>query len=171
VNRASVWTGRTADIKGEKFLVEPYIEHWQKWNSNTGWALRDDTWSDVMQALSHFSYHTLGGHLVLCDLQGGIYKDGAVISDPVILSRTRVYGPTDLGIDGILNFFESHQCSRFCRSSWSCPASHSSGDLPVQRGTLMEEPQHAQTMYGRKEMTKQIHYDAYDDSSDDDDYY
>lgn len=30
-------------------------------------------WHDVMQALSHFSYHVSGGSLVLCDLQGIVY--------------------------------------------------------------------------------------------------
>jgi hypothetical protein len=39
-----------------------------------------------MQALSHYSYHTSGGQFLVCDLQGGIYRDG-VILDPIILSR------------------------------------------------------------------------------------
>jgi hypothetical protein len=30
----------------------------------------------VMQALSHFSYHKSGGQLVLCDLQGGMLSRG-----------------------------------------------------------------------------------------------
>jgi len=92
VNRAEVATGTSKCNKGEKFLVEPYIEHWQKWNSNSGWAKSEEGWSEVMQALSHYSYHACGGQLLLCDLQGGVYKDGAVISDPVILSRNRAYG-------------------------------------------------------------------------------
>ncbi len=94
VNRAMVWEEKTTEVK-EKFLVEPFIEHWEKWNSNTGWALGDDEWSDIMQALSHFSFHTTKGQLVLCDLQGGIFEDDAVISDPVILSRKRMYGSVD----------------------------------------------------------------------------
>ena len=51
-----------------------------------------------MQALSHYSYHVSSGQFVLCDLQGGIYSDGAIITDPVIISRSAgTYGPTDLG--------------------------------------------------------------------------
>jgi len=92
VNRAEVWIGITANNKGQKFLVEPFIEHWQKWNSNSGWALKEDGYSQVMQALSHFSFHASRGQAVLCDLQGSIYKDAIVISDPAILSRERSYG-------------------------------------------------------------------------------
>ena len=49
------------------------------------------TWEDVMQALSLFRYHVPRGFPVLRDLQGGIYQKQAVLSDPVILSRT--HGP------------------------------------------------------------------------------
>jgi hypothetical protein len=33
-----------------------------------------------MQALSHYSYHKSGGQLVLCDLQGGLTSQGAVLT-------------------------------------------------------------------------------------------
>ncbi len=96
VNRATVWMGIESYNKGQRYLVEPFIEHWQKWNSNSGWAFNSDEWSEIMQALSHFSFHATKGELVLCDLQGGIFQDGAVISDPVILSRTAgSYGSVD----------------------------------------------------------------------------
>ena len=102
VNRADVWTETGKGSKGEKFLVEPYIKYWEKWNSNTGRANDDEGWPEIMQALLHYSYHAYGGYLVLCDLQGGIYKDGAVISDPVILSRNRAYGSArSFDADGI----------------------------------------------------------------------
>jgi len=168
VNRASVFTGRD-NLDGEKFLVEPFIEYWQKWNSNSGWSSDEEGWCEIMQALSHFSYHAFGGFLVLCDLQGGVYKDGAVISDPVILSRNKSFGPTDLGIDGILTFFEGHQCNEYCRAEWAMPRSRSSGRIPIQRGTLMtDEQDHAPTMDARKPLSKH-NQQQYDYS--DDDYY
>lgn len=68
-----------------------------------------------MQALSHFSYHITGGNFVLCDLQGGIYQHEIVLSDPIILSRTREYGVTDLGPEGISSLFSQHYCNGFCR--------------------------------------------------------
>lgn len=74
-----------------------------------------------MQALSHFSYHQSGGRYVLCDLQGGFKKGRLVLTDPVILSRDRQYGVTDLGAEGISTFFSRHQCNSFCRSHWQLP--------------------------------------------------
>ena len=72
-----------------------------------------------MQALSHYSYHVSSGQFVLCDLQGGIYSDGAIITDPVIISRSAgTYGPT-WAPDGILNFFGHHVCNKFCHSTWT----------------------------------------------------
>lgn len=65
-----------------------------------------------MQALSHRSYHKTGCQLALCDLQGGIYSDCAVLTDAAILSRTPAYGVTDLGPDGIDNFFTHHKVSQ-----------------------------------------------------------
>jgi hypothetical protein len=65
-----------------------------------------------------FSYHITGGNHVLCDLQGGIYQYMIVLSDPVILSRTRQYGVTDLGPAGISSFFSQHSCNKYCRPHW-----------------------------------------------------
>ena len=45
----------------------------------------------------HRSIDMLHTDQSLRDLQGGVYRDGVVLSDPVILSRDRQYGVTDLG--------------------------------------------------------------------------
>jgi len=138
MNKPEVWTFKESAIgwAGRKTLTEPFIQNWQKFNSNTGWNESDVPWGRVMQAVSHFSYHTSGGQFVLCDLQGGIYHDGAVLTDPVILSRKKLYGPTDLGPTGISSFFSRHVCNEFCRSHWSKPKDQ----LPyhaAQQGTSM----------------------------------
>lgn len=72
------------------------------------------------QALSHFSYHATGGSYVLCDLQGGVMEGGkgVILTDPVILSRDREFGVTDLGAEGISTFFARHRCTKFCREHW-----------------------------------------------------
>ncbi|CAE8626600.1 unnamed protein product [Polarella glacialis] len=64
INRPGVWT-KTSD--GQKVLVEPLIEQFQKFNSNTGYA---NSSFKLLQALSHFSYDYSGGKYLLCDLQG-----------------------------------------------------------------------------------------------------
>ena len=112
--------------KGQKTLIEPFIECFQKFNSNVGSVINEaDTggWPALMQALSHYSYHISGGKYALCDLQGGIWPDGGgvVLTDPVILSRTREFGVTDLGPEGISTFFARHKCNKFCKSEWTKP--------------------------------------------------
>jgi hypothetical protein len=74
LNIPEVWV---YDETGENILVEPMIEKFEKFNSNTGWAPRTgNAWSEAMQALSHFSYHDSNQKFLLCDLQGGSYRDG-----------------------------------------------------------------------------------------------
>ncbi|KAL7526684.1 hypothetical protein ACHAXR_002627 [Thalassiosira sp. AJA248-18] len=140
VNIPSVWTFDYAvigsPISGKKVLVEPFIHNYQKFNSNTGWADNDTPWPRVMQALSHFSYHVSSGQFVLCDLQGGVYGDSVVLTDPVILSRNKMYGVTDLGPRGISSFFSNHVCNEFCSASWSKPADQRRYFRP-QAGTSM----------------------------------
>jgi hypothetical protein len=89
-----------------------------------------------MQALSHFSYHVTNGELLYCDAQGGITTEGIVFTDPVIMSRTQEYGPTDLGINRISNFFAHHTCNKFCKSTWKSPA-QKKVYFNVKKGTTM----------------------------------
>jgi hypothetical protein len=60
---------------GAKFLIEPFIEGFKKFNSNTGWADNSSESAQAIQALSHFSYHFSKRESLLCDLQGGVYPD------------------------------------------------------------------------------------------------
>jgi hypothetical protein len=151
VNLPGVWTF-TSDSKwaGRKVLQEPFIEHYQKFNSNSGWADDSFPWARVMQGLSHFSYHASGGKTLLCDLQGGVYKNGVVLTDPVIMSKTREYGPTDLGPRGISSFFSSHVCSDYCRKDWRRP-SDQTRYYPRTSHTSMEH--HVPTRTSRPNMT------------------
>ena len=118
------WDDNGYDVSDELTLVEPFIDNYLKFNSNTGWVASDQgSWGELMQALSHFSYHISGGQLLLCDVQGGVYRDGAILTDPVVQSRTAGrYGPTDLGQDGISTFFARHACNKYCQGKgWSRP--------------------------------------------------
>lgn len=133
VNECEVWEAmnEAQGGKNERWLIEPMIEgDYAKFNSNSGYV-KDDT--DFMQALSHFTYHCTNGEYVVCDLQGGRYPDCYVLTDPVVLSRRKEFGPTDLGQAGIENFFQHHVCGRCCHRHWKFPkktASH--GIVPVQ---------------------------------------
>jgi hypothetical protein len=138
VNLPAVWTfdSGSGRWKGQMVLQEPFIENYQKFNSNTGWADSSTDWPKVMQALSHFSFHVSGGQFVLCDLQGGVYSNAVVLTDPAILSRDKSYGITDLGPQGISSFFSNHRCNQYCRSNWSIPADRQRYHA-IQMGTSM----------------------------------
>lgn len=117
VNRTAVWTIIDTD---ERVLCEPHIKNFEKFNSNTGWKC-SGKWCDVMSALSHFTYHASSGMYIVCDLQGGVYDDHVVLTDPVVLSQNQQFGPTDLGRAGIETFMARHVCTHFCDASWSRP--------------------------------------------------
>lgn len=124
INKPEVWVFTDGLRKGQKVLIEPFLQCFQKFNSNTGKA--DDRF-EIMQALSHFSYHDSGGERILCDLQGSVQGNVYTLSDVVVLSQKQEFGATDLGIRGMENFFHHHRCNSFCHHSWkkwSCASAH-----------------------------------------------
>ncbi|KAI0547948.1 kinase-like domain-containing protein [Xylaria curta] len=137
-------------------LVEPMIEKFEKFNSNTGWApVTGGVWSEAMQALSHFSYHDSNGQILLCDVQGGAYRDGYILSDPVIMSqKPEKYGPTDLGPNGIRLFFYRHRCGRFCNREWKAPTFVGGPLIPMRRGTSMISLSHLPSRSSRSFLTQ-----------------
>ncbi|KAI0468022.1 kinase-like domain-containing protein [Xylaria cf. heliscus] len=136
LNMPEIWTSTET---GAKYLVEPMIDNFEKFNSNTGWASSDGgPWNEAMQALSHFSYHNSGGRLLLCDIQGGYYRGGYILTDPVIMSSEyeTKYGPADLGPNGIRSFFYQHRCGQFCRRGWLKPRNEAQS-IAMTQGTCM----------------------------------
>jgi hypothetical protein len=99
----------------------------------------------------------------LCDIQGGIYQHEVVLSDPVILSRTREYGVTDLGPKGISTFFSQHYCNDFCRPHWTQPAD--------AREYFEPKPGTAMIRHTVTTAKSRPYLTVYEDSGDDDDYY
>lgn len=140
LNEPTVWTFTGRERNGEKSMIEPMITNFEKFNSNSGWTPEESSpWINVMQALSHFSYHTTNRRVLLCDLQGGVYKDGFVLTDPVIMSTNQEYGPTDLGAEGISTFFASHRCNQFCKVQWMVPHDKKVY-FDIKKGTTMVLP-------------------------------
>jgi hypothetical protein len=139
LNRPTVWAGTCRDSQGRrrKYLVEPMLEgEFLKFNSNSGYV----NGADVLQSLSHFSYHHSNGQYLLCDLQGGHYADAYILTDPVIMStnNSKTYGPMDLGSEGIENFFVKHKCNPFCKRHWRKPIHpQRSSNIPCRKGTAM----------------------------------
>ena len=77
--------------------------------------------------------------MLFCDLQGGVYKDGYVITDPVIMSTTKEYGPTDFGSEGISTFFARHKCNKYCDKNWMLPEDKKVY-FKMQKGSAMMLP-------------------------------
>jgi len=115
VNIPALWEQSDGHLQGQLMLVEPYIENFQKFNSNSG---AQDLTAAVAQALSHYSYHASDGNEILCDLQGGKVGESYVLSDVVLMSKQKKYGNTDLGVTGIENWMHHHRCTQFCSSQW-----------------------------------------------------
>jgi len=153
LNKPTIWTFMPGSRReGEKSLIEPMISNFEKFNSNTGWTPQESSpWIDVMQALSHYSYHSSNRRLLFCDLQGGVYKDGFIITDPVIMSTAQEYGPTDLGAAGISTFFARHKCNKYCNTKWIIPHDRRVY-FNVQKGSAMVLP----TRQSRTPLTLQL---------------
>ena len=104
--------------RGRLCLVEPLILDYTRFNSNTGFNRDSELdWPRVMQALSHFSYYKTGGSSVLCDLQGGSMGDDIVLTDPIVMTRSKSYGQQDLGKRGLELFFTHHKCNKYCHKA------------------------------------------------------
>jgi len=147
---------------GVQYSVEPYIENFQKFNSNTGWISQDSSkWILIMQALSHYSYHVSSAQYLLCDLQGGLFRDGAILTDPVVMSKSRKFGPTDLGPKGISSFFGRHKCNCYCKSHWQKPADRNLYHT-VSEGSSMEYNPNLKTDQYRPKMSAFNEDDEYD---------
>jgi hypothetical protein len=118
----------TSPHYSRQLLVKPALDpvNARKLNSNSGWVLAttdEEPCSQLAQALSHFSYHSTGGEMLLCDLVGAQRDDGTglVLSECSAHSRGQSHGPTDLGRDGMVNFFAHHVCGPLCGRHWLRP--------------------------------------------------
>jgi hypothetical protein len=98
-------------------VMEPLLDGaYVKYNDNEGRVFaqpEDGRVRDTPQAFSHFSYLASGGTSLVCDLQGvgDVFTDPQVHTDP----RSLCPVPGNRGLEGIRDFFASHQCSLLCR--------------------------------------------------------
>eukprot|EP01012_Entosiphon_sulcatum_P049048 TRINITY_DN67640_c0_g1_i1.p1 TRINITY_DN67640_c0_g1~~TRINITY_DN67640_c0_g1_i1.p1 ORF type:complete len:302 (+),score=22.04 TRINITY_DN67640_c0_g1_i1:28-933(+) len=100
--------------------AEPYLPgEYKKHTNNFGYISPESR--ATPQAFSHFSWVNSGGRLLVSDIQGvedysstsASYK----YTDPQIHSAGpgSRYGKGDMGTEGILKFFETHQCTAVCQ--------------------------------------------------------
>lgn len=119
--------------------AEPYMAgNFVKYSNNQGWvnssatAAIDDHGADMATAFSHFTWEFTRGQIMVTDLQGV----GGILTDPQIHTLP---GPGrghlgarqtgDLGEQGMVAFFASHNCTAYCRCLSLSPI------LPVDRAS------------------------------------
>lgn len=104
--------------EGVTLLVEPFIKSFKKYNSNKHWCDDRCEMGKVMQSLSHFSYQVTNGDYLLCDIQGGRLTDDVTLTDLAIHSKHYEFGNSDLGMEGMVSFFQLHKCNNYCQPTW-----------------------------------------------------
>ena len=110
------------------FTYEPYIMNlskgeYMKFNNNfdyilsAGTYVEDQIYNDTCQAFSHYTWVKSGKVLVICDLQGVKSRFKLILTDPAIhYTNILCHGSTNLGMKGILKFFQVHKCNDICRA-------------------------------------------------------
>lgn len=103
--------------------MEPFLAgDFEKFNSNLGYV---SECHDVLQAFSHWTHHVTKGYLMVVDLQGVKVGSKYILTDPAIhcteLVRNSPYlknqfGNTNLGEEGMRQFFATHECNSVCRA-------------------------------------------------------
>ncbi|KAL4441752.1 hypothetical protein ABPG74_008749 [Tetrahymena malaccensis] len=97
------------------YYFEKYIDgKYEKFNNNAGYVSQtDNLYSPLAQALSHFSWQISKGYLAIVDLQG---NHEGILTDPQVhcLDQEK-FGDGNLGYEGILRFFSTHECNNYCK--------------------------------------------------------
>ncbi|KAG9975345.1 hypothetical protein KCU78_g22743, partial [Aureobasidium melanogenum] len=104
--------------KDECMSLERYVgSEYIKYNGNYGWVNEDlsgDSFNQMAQAFSHFTYERSWGLFLVNDLQGVNH----LLTDPAIQTcneeRFKLH-ETNLGASSIKLFFAVHECNAFCR--------------------------------------------------------
>ena len=108
------------------YTYEPYMDlsssDYTKFNSNLVYihstSEQDNPiYNNTCQAFSHYTWVKSGKILVICDLQGVTSGSRLILTDPAI-HHTNIlcHGSTNLGMKGILKFFQVHKCNDICQA-------------------------------------------------------
>ena len=101
----------------EHVVVENYLYgDFKKWCNNYGFISDEAVKTAAsLPAFMHWSWVHTQGQLMIANLQGVRREDRYCLTDPVILSLNKVYGATDMGVEGMALFFLHNKCNDFCK--------------------------------------------------------
>jgi len=99
---------KTEDV--EFYCIESYLHgSYVKHLDNHG---GDEKIRNTPSAFAHFSYEASNKKMLICDIQGV----GDLYTDPQIHTlHGKGFGMGNLGNDGIIKFFKTHECNSICR--------------------------------------------------------
>lgn len=105
-------------FEGSTVTIESYIEgKFIKYLNNDGQEI--DSKTNLPAAFAHWTWQTSEGKFMVCDIQGVRKATKYTLTDPCIHSTanpsTRRYGVTDLGENGMIEFFRAHKCNDLCK--------------------------------------------------------
>jgi uncharacterized protein YegL len=116
---------------GERYLPGAFT----KFNSNNGYVDSEHPLTEMVQALSHFSYQASEGEYLVADLQGVVAGSEnrcfCFFTDPQVLSVRKEFGPADLGAAGMRKFFARHRCGKTCEALGLCGHCNGKDDFEV----------------------------------------
>jgi hypothetical protein len=106
-------------------IEDPDDPEWLKFNTNAGHVVDlphiDQQLVKIAAAFSHYTYHITNGYLMVVDLQGIIYKNNIILTDPAIHCKEAYrFGGTNLSTEGFKLFFNTHKCNSLCRDFIKC---------------------------------------------------
>ncbi|KAK7452144.1 hypothetical protein VKT23_012249 [Stygiomarasmius scandens] len=113
----SIASGVTELGKEITWLIEPRRTSEVTKYSGTMQQVHKNTLPFItMNGFGHFTHYWSHGQMVFVDLQGSPTKDGQVLFDPMVHTKTGNACLGDAGFDGIRQFIQGHRCNNICRA-------------------------------------------------------
>ncbi len=101
-------------VTAEPFIIGQFV----KYLNNDGNYCKANK-PNLPSAFAHWTWQASGGKFMICDIQGVRKGTKYVLTDPCVHSSRESeigrFGPSDLGEEGMVKFFQKHVCNDLCR--------------------------------------------------------
>jgi len=105
---------------GSHVTAEAFISgKFTKFLNNDGTVCNKSTVTNLPGAFAHWTWEKTKGNFMVCDIQGVRKATKYILTDPCVHSRRTMngerYGSSDLGEEGMREFFIKHECNLLCK--------------------------------------------------------